>query len=61
MDRSYDLLELEAKEIAILDDKDGKNHLWGTVTAHHGLQFLIKILSTVNKSLFISKIKIPGK
>ncbi|KAJ0087970.1 hypothetical protein Patl1_31870 [Pistacia atlantica] len=29
MDRCYDLLELKAKEIAILDDKDGKIHLKG--------------------------------
>jgi len=29
MDRCYDLLELEAKEIAILDDKDWKIHLRG--------------------------------
>jgi kinesin family protein 22 len=29
MDRCYDLLELKAKEIAILDDKDGKIHLRG--------------------------------
>lgn len=29
MDRCYDLLELKAKEIAILDDKDGQIHLKG--------------------------------
>lgn len=29
MDRCYDLLELKAKEIAILDDKDGQTHLKG--------------------------------
>jgi kinesin family member 22 len=29
MDRCYDLLELKAKEIAILDDKDGKIRHWG--------------------------------
>nr|WNH14552.1 KIN10B [Betula platyphylla] len=29
MDRCYDLLELKAEEIAILDDKDGKIHLRG--------------------------------
>jgi kinesin family protein 22 len=29
MERCYDLLELKAKEITILDDKDGKIHLQG--------------------------------
>ena len=29
MDRCYDLLEVKAKEIAILDDKDGQIHLKG--------------------------------
>ncbi|GMH23084.1 hypothetical protein Nepgr_024927 [Nepenthes gracilis] len=29
MDRCYDLLELKAKEIAVLDDKDGQVHLKG--------------------------------
>lgn len=29
MDRCYDLLEIKAKEIAVLDDKDGQIHLRG--------------------------------
>lgn len=29
MDRCYDLLEVKAKEISILDDKDGQMHLKG--------------------------------
>lgn len=29
MDRCYDLLEVKAKEISVLDDKDGQIHLRG--------------------------------
>ncbi|RVW62572.1 Kinesin-like protein KIN-10B [Vitis vinifera] len=37
MDRCYDLLEVKAKEIAILDDKDGQIHLKGLYRVPIGL------------------------
>ncbi|KAD6119331.1 hypothetical protein E3N88_10602 [Mikania micrantha] len=41
MDRCYDLLEVKAKEIAVLDDKDGRPHLIGLskIPIHSMLDF----------------------
>ncbi|KAK9073203.1 hypothetical protein SSX86_007527 [Deinandra increscens subsp. villosa] len=41
MDRCYDLLEVKAKEIAVLDDKDGQPHLIGLskIPVHSVLDF----------------------